>query len=132
MIKNIIFDFDGVIVDSEILAAKAFSKYLKNLGHLVNEEELFNFAGKKTVNVIDTLSEKYQINDKDKFTSDIFEIASKIYLSDLKIVDGFSNYIKNSKRAISWDIILFCVPPVSTLNKCSYMFSLIESSDFLL
>ena len=28
MIKNIIFDFDGVIVDSEVLASKAFSKYL--------------------------------------------------------------------------------------------------------
>ena len=27
MIKNIIFDFDGVIVDSEVLASKAFSKY---------------------------------------------------------------------------------------------------------
>ena len=30
MIKNIIFDFDGVLVDSEILAAKAFSKYMQN------------------------------------------------------------------------------------------------------
>ena len=27
MIKNIIFDFDGVLVDSEILAAKAMRKY---------------------------------------------------------------------------------------------------------
>ena len=30
MIKNIIFDFDGVLVDSEILVAKAFSKYMQN------------------------------------------------------------------------------------------------------
>ena len=30
MIKNIIFDFDGVIADSEILVAKAFSKYLES------------------------------------------------------------------------------------------------------
>ena len=28
MIKNIIFDFDGVLVDSEILVAKAMTKYL--------------------------------------------------------------------------------------------------------
>ena len=28
MIKNIIFDFDGVLVDSEILVAKAMKKYL--------------------------------------------------------------------------------------------------------
>ena len=32
MIKNIIFDFDGVLVDSEILVAKAFSKYMQELG----------------------------------------------------------------------------------------------------
>ena len=30
MIKNIIFDFDGVLVDSEILVAKAFVKYMLN------------------------------------------------------------------------------------------------------
>ena len=30
MVKNIIFDFDGVLVDSEILVAKAISKYLSD------------------------------------------------------------------------------------------------------
>ena len=38
MIKNIIFDFDGVIVDSEVLVGRAFSKYLKNLGHNFEEK----------------------------------------------------------------------------------------------
>tara|TARA_Y100001954_G_scaffold117855_1_gene127305 strand:- start:348 stop:452 length:105 start_codon:yes stop_codon:yes gene_type:complete len=33
MINNIIFDFDGVIVDSEVLASKAFVKYFNNLGY---------------------------------------------------------------------------------------------------
>ena len=28
MIKNMIFDFDGVLVDSEILVARAMKKYL--------------------------------------------------------------------------------------------------------
>ena len=31
MIKNIIFDFDGVLVDSEILVAKAFAKYMTEI-----------------------------------------------------------------------------------------------------
>ena len=59
MIKNIIFDFDGVLVDSEILVAKAFSKYMQELGIKTNEKEFANLAGKKTVEVIDILSEKY-------------------------------------------------------------------------
>ena len=53
MIKNIIFDFDGVLVDSEILAAKAFAKYMKKYDIEIDENEFANFAGKKTVQVID-------------------------------------------------------------------------------
>jgi Predicted phosphatase/phosphohexomutase len=58
MIKNIIFDFDGVLVDSEILAAKAFAKYMKKYDIEIDENEFANFAGKKTVQVIDILSLK--------------------------------------------------------------------------
>ena len=47
MIKNIIFDFDGVLVDSEILVARAFAKYMQNLGIKVDEKEFANLAGKK-------------------------------------------------------------------------------------
>ena len=39
MIKNIIFDFDGVLVDTEILVAKAFAKYMLNFGIEINEKE---------------------------------------------------------------------------------------------
>ena len=56
MIKNIIFDFDGVLVDSEILVAKAFAKYMQKYAIEIDENEFANFAGKKTVQVIDILS----------------------------------------------------------------------------
>ena len=50
MIKNIIFDFDGVIADSEILVAKAFSKYLEIYKILIySEKEFSKYAGKKTI-----------------------------------------------------------------------------------
>ena len=39
MIKNIIFDFDGVLVDSEILVLRAFCKYLKDLNIIITEDE---------------------------------------------------------------------------------------------
>ena len=63
MIKNIIFDFDGVLVDSEILVAKAFAKYMQNFGVEIDEKEFVNFAGKKTVQVIEILSQKYSIKN---------------------------------------------------------------------
>ena len=97
MIKNIIFDFDGVLVDSEILVAKAFSKYMQELGIKTNEKEFANLAGKKTVEVIDILSEKYSLKDKQKFFDDIMNIASNIYKKELKTVVGVEGFLKKSK-----------------------------------
>ena len=98
MIKNIIFDFDGVLVDSEILVAKAFSKYMQELGIKTNEKEFANLAGKKTVEVIDILSEKYSLKDKQKFFDDIMNIASNIYKKELKTVVGVEKFLKKSKH----------------------------------
>ena len=98
MIKNIIFDFDGVIVDSEILASKAFTFYLTSKGHKVQEEDFYTYAGMKTLQVIDILTEKYQINQKDQFSNDIFLLVSQVYSNDLKLVKGFKNFISHSKR----------------------------------
>ena len=98
MIKNIIFDFDGVIVDSEVLASRAFTKYFNNLGYSLKEQYFYSYAGMKTVEVIDRLSKKYQISDKNKFSDEIFKIISTIYLKDLSLVEGAQEYIKNSKK----------------------------------
>ena len=98
MIKNIIFDFDGVLVDSEILVAKAFSKYMQELGIKTNEKEFANLAGKKTVEVIDILSEKYSLKDKQKFFDDIMNIASNIYKKELKKVVGVEEFLEKSNH----------------------------------
>ena len=97
MIKNIIFDFDGVLVDSEILVAKAFAKYMQNFGINIDEKELASFAGKKTVQVIDILSKKYSIKDQEKFFRDIMEIASNIYKKELTTVKGAYDFVSNLK-----------------------------------
>ena len=97
MIKNIIFDFDGVLVDSEILVAKAFAKYMQNFGIDIDEKEFASFAGKKTVQVIDILSKKYSIKDQEKFFTDIMEIASNIYKKELTTVKGAYDFVGNLK-----------------------------------
>ena len=53
MINNIIFDFDGVLVDSEIIVGKAFSKYLAGKNIFFTEKEFSQtYAGNKTMNVV--------------------------------------------------------------------------------
>ena len=64
---NIIFDFDGVLVDSEVLVGKAFCKYLSKKKIDFSEKEFYNYAGKKTTQVIDELSLKFNIEDKKIF-----------------------------------------------------------------
>ena len=97
MIKNIIFDFDGVLVDSEILVAKAFAKYMQNSGINIDEKEFASLAGKKTVQVIDILSKKYSIKDQEKFFTDIMDIASNIYKKELTTVKGAYDFVSNLK-----------------------------------
>jgi len=97
MIKNIIFDFDGVLVDSEILVAKAFAKYMQKFGIEVDEKEFASFAGKKTVQVIDILSKKYSIEDQQKFFTDIMDLASNIYKKELTTVKGAYDFVSNLK-----------------------------------
>lgn len=97
MIKNIIFDFDGVLVDSEILVAKAFAKYMQKFGIEVDEKEFASLAGKKTVQVIDILSKKYSIEDQQKFFTDIMDIASNIYKKELTTVKGAYDFVSNLK-----------------------------------
>ena len=98
MIKNIIFDFDGVIVDSEVLASKAFAKYFGKFDYKIKEEQFYKYAGKKTVDVINLLSAKYKIEDKEKFANDIFDIVSEVYSKDLKLVDGVKDFISKSLK----------------------------------
>ena len=93
MIKNIIFDFDGVLVDSEILVAKAFAKYMKTFGIFIDDKEFANYAGKKTVEVIASLSEKYSIKNQQKFFDDIMDITSNIYKNELTIVNGVDEFL---------------------------------------
>ena len=98
MIKNIIFDFDGVIVDSEVLASKAFSKYFSKFDKSIKEEQFYKYAGKKTVEVIDLLSAKYKIENKEKFTNEIFDIVAEVYSKDLKLVHGAKDFISKSEK----------------------------------
>lgn len=94
MIKNIIFDFDGVLVDSEILVAKSFCKYLAARNISFSEEEFSIYAGKKTVQVIEELSNKFKIENQKKFFDDFMKIANKIYSQELIAVKGAKIFLE--------------------------------------
>ena len=98
MIKNIIFDFDGVLVDSEILVAKAMKKYLFEKKITFEEKEYSKFAGKKTIQVISELSLLYNIPDKESFFNDIMSLADALYSNELEVVFGVNHFLKNTNH----------------------------------
>ncbi len=61
-IEAVIFDMDGVIIDSEPMQVKAYNKILKTYGVEVTEEEFIaNYVGRKGTDILARLREIYQI-----------------------------------------------------------------------
>ena len=69
----------------------------KFLGITFDEKDFSNFAGKKTVEVIDILSERFLKKNKKMFFDDIMNIASNIYKEELTTVNGAYEFVSNSK-----------------------------------
>ncbi|VBB07428.1 Hypothetical protein LUCI_2677 [Lucifera butyrica] len=62
MIKGVIFDMDGVIIDSEPLHHKIFMQYTRSeLGLAISEEEYNTFIGSTNLYMFSTLKAKYGI-----------------------------------------------------------------------
>ena len=99
MIKNIIFDFDGVLVDSEILVARAMTKYLAGRKIKFKEKEFSKFAGKKTFQIISELSSLLNISDKQSFFNDIMSLANDLYSNDLEVVFGVNHFLENTNHS---------------------------------
>ncbi|OQB31615.1 MAG: Phosphorylated carbohydrates phosphatase [Bacteroidetes bacterium ADurb.Bin174] len=105
IIKTILFDFDGVVVDSERLHLKALGEVLHNHGISYPNDLLNDFVGKNDSlfyqYVIDNLNSSYELDYLLKQKNKIFD---KI-VRELQPIDGFLDFIdiviqKNIPRAI--------------------------------
>ena len=98
MIKNIIFDFDGVLVDSEILVAKAMKECLTSRKIKFEKKEFSKFAGKKTFQVVSELSSLFNIPDKKSFFNDIMLLANDLFSNELEVVIGVNYFLENTNH----------------------------------
>ncbi len=89
MIKCVIFDCDGTLVDSEYLCSLGFELLLKNYGVHANANEMVDeFRGKKLDLILRSLESKYKIKLADDFVISYREQVSNLFETDLRAFDG--------------------------------------------
>ncbi|GAB5399050.1 MAG: HAD family hydrolase [Aureisphaera sp.] len=81
MIQAVLFDMDGVIIDTEPLHRKAYFKMFDEVGIQVSEERYSGFTGMATLPICERLCEEFQLNldpgelvkIKRKYFKDLFQ-----------------------------------------------------------
>ncbi|MCK0109836.1 HAD family phosphatase [Flavobacteriaceae bacterium S0825] len=98
MIKAVIFDMDGVIVNSEPLHRKAYNEMFKTVGIDVSNQLYESFTGKSTFSICKTLCKSFNlknhpqelVNLKRQYFKYIFENDS-----DLSLIEGVQDLIQD-------------------------------------
>lgn len=109
MIKAILFDFNGVIINDEPLQMKAYQEIFKDEGVELTEEQYLSCTGMN-----DEIFIKHNFKRADKTISDekVNEISAKkttawraMIDKNLPIFDGVENFIKKAEREFSLGIV---------------------------
>jgi len=134
MIKAIIFDLDGVLVDTKKIHFEALNLSLKKFGHneITFEDHIKIFDGLPTTEKLKILNQKrklpkknfFKINKhKQKITS---EILKKKIKKNLDLIDIFKKLHKNYKIAVATNAVN------STLKNCLNKLGISKYVDFKL
>lgn len=98
MINAVIFDMDGVIVDTEPVHRYAYFKHFDELKVLVTDEMFATYTGNSTRNVFQKLKSTFEINHE---VEDLIQRKRAIFndafdtKEDLYLIEGVENLIKN-------------------------------------
>lgn len=99
MLKAVLFDMDGVLVDSEEFICKAAIEMFREKGLTVKPEDFIPFVGTGENRYIGGVAEKYNFSvDIVAVKKRTYEIYDKIVRSKLKPLPGVEEFIASCKR----------------------------------
>ena len=98
MIKGVLFDMDGVLVDSEEFICKAAVKMFEEKGITVHEDDFLPFVGAGEDRYIGGVAEKYGISlDLKTAKKRTYEIYDEIIQGNMEILPGVRDFIKKCR-----------------------------------
>lgn len=92
--ETLIFDMDGVVIDSEVLFDNADTEFFRRHGEVYNREEVaLLLTGMHLKEGTALLKKKYDFpNDVDSLTSERQSLLEAEYLTHLNYITGFENF----------------------------------------
>lgn len=126
MIQTVIFDMDGVIVDTEPVHHYAYQQHFKELKITVSDEIYATFTGNSTRNVFQKLKELHQLDHevehlilrKRHLFNEAFDSKPDLYL-----IDGVEDLIKDL-HTNGFQLIVASSASKSTINRVFTRFNL--------
>ncbi len=126
MLKAVLFDMDGVIVDTEPLHRKAYFKMFEEVKIDVSEEMYDSFTGKATLPICRTLCQHFSISETPENLVSIKRKHFKYLFendNDLALLDGVHELIKDY-HANGLTLILASSASMPNINRIFERFDL--------
>jgi beta-phosphoglucomutase len=99
MIKGVLFDMDGVLVDSEPFICQAAIMMFSELGIKVSPEDFIPYVGMGENRYIGGVAEKYKVTvDIEKVKDRTYEIYGEIVIGKLSPLPGTHEFIQKCRK----------------------------------
>ncbi len=98
MIKAVIFDMDGVLVDTEKYHEMAYRKIAKGFNINLKKKEIMSIKGVTAIEIFKSLFKKYKINKNAEKYAFLKDKVYRGYLKNLKALPSALNLLKKLKK----------------------------------